>query len=432
MAKVQFISTNRKTAIGGAQFFISYWEKIGMSGLINKQLGKYSRIKTKFSYNDLLLSLSLLFLSGGEVLEDVQQLREEGFSLNNDFRISSPDTLARKMKALSVQSKKASSQHNTFKFNHNAKLNRLLLKTALQCGGISKSTSHTLDYDNTLIFTEKSDAKMTYKQSLGYCPGVATIGDQIVYIEQRDGNMPVTFRQKNTLERVLNELDNHGVRISNLRVDCGSYTKEILSYLFEKEHIKTYVRAQNNEYEIERIWRTAKWKKILMKGRKLECCSVPFQGLELQEKELKLIIYREQKKDHKKAGRLFDRDNYKVFTILTNDKEKSEKEVIEFYNKRGSSELNFRDLKGDYSWKKLPFSDINHNHTFLILTALVRNVITAFTRKASEKIRGLKSTSRLKRLRHKIITIPGEWVMKKGEWILRLFSSNKEIRKLAV
>ncbi|TFH93784.1 hypothetical protein E4P48_00735, partial [Porphyromonas levii] len=82
-----------------------------MSGLINKQLGKYSRIKTKFSYNDLLLSLSLLFLSGGEVLEDVQQLREEGFSLNNDFRISSPDTLARKMKALSVQSKKASSQH---------------------------------------------------------------------------------------------------------------------------------------------------------------------------------------------------------------------------------------------------------------------------------------------------------------------------------
>ncbi|MBR8714400.1 hypothetical protein IX318_000238 [Porphyromonas levii] len=48
MAKVQFISTNRKTAIGGAQFFISYWEKIGMSGLINKQLGKYSRIKTKF------------------------------------------------------------------------------------------------------------------------------------------------------------------------------------------------------------------------------------------------------------------------------------------------------------------------------------------------------------------------------------------------
>ncbi|WP_442504711.1 transposase [Porphyromonas levii] len=138
------------------------------------------------------------------------------------------------------------------------------------------------------------------------------------------------------------------------------------------------------------------------------------------------------KKDHKKAGRLFDRDNYKVFTILTNDKEKSEKEVIEFYNKRGSSELNFRDLKGDYSWKKLPFSDINHNHTFLILTALVRNVITAFTRKASEKIRGLKPTSRLKRLRYKIITIPGEWVMKKGEWILRLFSSNKEIRKLAV
>ncbi|WP_211837572.1 hypothetical protein [Porphyromonas levii] len=103
------------------------------------------------------------------MLEDVQQLREEGFSLNNDFRISSPDTLARKMKALSVQSKKASSQHNTFKFNHNAKLNRLLLKTALQCGGISKSTSHTLDYDNTLIFTEKSDAKMTYKQSLGSC-----------------------------------------------------------------------------------------------------------------------------------------------------------------------------------------------------------------------------------------------------------------------
>ena len=38
--------------------------------------------------------------------------------------------------------------------------------------------------------TEKYDARSTYKKSEGYQPGVVSIGKNIVYIEDRNGNSP--------------------------------------------------------------------------------------------------------------------------------------------------------------------------------------------------------------------------------------------------
>jgi hypothetical protein len=47
---------------------------------------------------------------------------------------------------------------------------------------------YDFDYDNQIIVHEEYDAKRTYKHTTGYLPGVATINDKIVYIENRDGN----------------------------------------------------------------------------------------------------------------------------------------------------------------------------------------------------------------------------------------------------
>ena len=73
---------------------------------------------------------------------------------------------------------------------------------------------------------EKFDAKPTYKKFLGYGPGAAVIGDNIVGIENRDGNTNVHFHQKDTLERIFNRLEHAGIRIYCARMDfahigCG-------------------------------------------------------------------------------------------------------------------------------------------------------------------------------------------------------------------
>ena len=61
----------------------------------------------------------------------------------------------------------------------------------------------TIDYDNTILFTEKSDSKMTYKRNPGYQPGVCTINEeQVFYIENRNGNSDAKSFQSDTLNRI--------------------------------------------------------------------------------------------------------------------------------------------------------------------------------------------------------------------------------------
>lgn len=48
-----------------------------------------------------------------------------------------------------------------------------------------KKKDVVLDYDNTIIFTEKADARKTYKMANGYCPSVGMIGKHMThYIKQ--------------------------------------------------------------------------------------------------------------------------------------------------------------------------------------------------------------------------------------------------------
>ena len=106
-------------------------------------------------------------------------------------------------------------------------MNRLLINALLQTGKLEAGKEYDIDFDHQYIETEKFDAKPTYKKFLGYGPGVAVIGDNIVGIENRDGNTNVCFYQKDTLKRIFNRLENAGVRISRARMDCGSCSEEI-------------------------------------------------------------------------------------------------------------------------------------------------------------------------------------------------------------
>ncbi len=65
----------------------------------------------------------------------------------------------------------------------------------------------------------------------GYFPGVATIGKNIVYIENRNGNSNVKFKQSDTLQAAYEMLERKNILIDRSRMDCGSFTKEIIETL---------------------------------------------------------------------------------------------------------------------------------------------------------------------------------------------------------
>ena len=62
----------------------------------------------------------------------------------------------------------------------------------------------------------------------GYFPGVATIGDRIVYIENRDGNANVKTAQAETLERAYMLLKNNSIHINRSRMDFATLHRQTL------------------------------------------------------------------------------------------------------------------------------------------------------------------------------------------------------------
>ena len=84
-----------------------------------------------------------------------------------------------------------------------------------------------------------------------------------------------------------------------------------------------------------------------------------------------MVVIQRQRRDNGDAD-LWEGE-YTYRCILTNDYDSTNREIVEFYNQRGSKERIFDDLDNGFGWKSLPKSFMNQNAVFLLLTALIRN-----------------------------------------------------------
>ncbi len=84
--------------------------------------------------------------------------------------------------------------------------------------------------------------------------------------------------------------------------------------------------------------------------------------------------------------------------ILTNDSASSNKDVIVYYNQRGTTEKVFDEMNNDFGWKKLPFSFLEENTVFMLVMAMCRNFYLHLIRVFSKKVSFVKTTYRLKSL----------------------------------
>ncbi len=135
-AKIQ-IKNDRINSFGGIFFAIDQFRASGLAQLIDNVLG-VKGLNSKYKYSNIVENLTSVYMSGGEVLEDVNFFRQEAFKANPDYRFCSADTIARDLKKLAVESGK------TYRFNINDRLNELLLKALLQLGMVSKEQPVTV------------------------------------------------------------------------------------------------------------------------------------------------------------------------------------------------------------------------------------------------------------------------------------------------
>src|SRR5699024_4708841 len=133
----------------------------------------------------------------------------------------------------------------------------------------------TLDYDNQFIATDKFDAKRSYKKEDGYFPGIASIDNYPVYIENRNGNSQVKYKQAETLKRVFRNLDNKGIKVKYGRMDCGSFSKEIIDVV-ERNTEHFYIRAQRSGNLYSQILENKEWEKVEIGTHQYEIASIKY------------------------------------------------------------------------------------------------------------------------------------------------------------
>lgn len=409
----------------GISFVNDNFNKIGMSQLIDNELG--SRVELfGFKYSDIFRNLTNVFLSGGDCIEDISgNLGEHLKSIPNN-RVPSPDTVLRGIKELSCDNISYTSESEiSYNFNINLRLNRLNIKALKLTKQLESGHSYDFDYDNQILANNKYDAKKTYKKNKGYFPGIATINDKIVYIENRDGNANVKFKQADTLTRAYELLFSENITINRSRMDAGSYSKEIIDVV-DKFSKSFYIRSNKSSSIFEQISEITKWQSVEINYAKYEVASISFTQF-YADRNYRLVVMRKNT-DNQQLD-LFTKDNLEYRTILTNDIASTEKEVIEYYNQRGCTEKTFDVMNNDFGWKHLPASFLNENNAFMIITAMIMNYYNYFIGIVSVVFDGIKPTTRLKRFVFRFITVSGKWVYQSRQWILKMFT-NRPYEKL--
>lgn len=403
----------------GISLVNDYFNKSGMSQLIDNELG--SRVKTVgYSYSDIFRNMTNVFLSGGDVVEDISTHLGTHLKAIPSNKVPSPDTVLRGFKELTTKNNTFLSHSGiSYNFNINNKLNALNIKSLLLTKQLKKTACYDFDYDNQIMANKKYDAKPTYKKTKGYAPGVATIGNNIVYVENRDGNANVKFKQSETLKRAYGLLKSEGITINRSRMDAGSYAKEIIDVVSKNSQL-FYIRANKSTSMSEQIQDITNWEEVEINYKKYQVASVGFKQFH-QDKNYRLVIMREQTSDNQVD--IFTKDTFTYRSILTNDQKNTEKHIIEYYNNRGASEKIFDVMNNDFGWKHMPFSFLNENNAFMIITAMIMNFYNYFVAIVSEKFEDILPTTRLKRFVFRFINVAGKWMYQARQWVLKLYTN---------
>lgn len=428
MVKLE-IKSDKIMPLGGIFSVIRQFSPI--ERIIDAELGQ--RVKTVgYQYSEIVRTMMCTYLCGGDRVEDVKSY-QVGIEYMPGMKLCSPDTVLRALNELTTDNiTYVATNGKAYDFNPAEKLNDTMVKAAVRQGLVRPGRRYILDFDHKFLEAEKYDAKFSFKGFRGYSPGVAVLTDMstgddaIVGVENRDGNANVKFHQADTLGRVFDRLDRHGLWATTVRCDCGSYSKEIIGTIMRHCH-KFYIRANMYEALRQELREHTDWRMVTVGYQDMEVLSLPFTSIEGID-HCRLVVQRTAKPQDE-APDLFD-GKWVYRAILTNDWDAEEEEIIDFYNQRGAKEKIFDQLDNDFGWNYLPKSFMSQNAVFMVLTAMIRNFYFGLLRHKEFVKMGLDRKSRVKSFISKFLCVPAKWTRHARGYVLNLFTRRQEYAEI--
>ncbi|MGH2642882.1 MAG: IS1380 family transposase [Chitinophagaceae bacterium] len=413
--KVQ-VKTPHFQSFGGINFMESDFKDFGFESLITAHLGSRSPVAF-YSYSDIVKNIFYMHSIGGEVLDDINTLREQ-MKDHPDLTVCSADTIEYGSQELKRPNQEILTDKGiTHTINVHDGFNRLLPALCKEGKLLNTKKKYTLDYDGHVVENTKRDNAVTYKHSEGYYPVLCSIDKLPVYMENRKGNSPENYRELAVIQKAFEQCDELDIHVKRFRADACCYEKETIAYL-ESRQIQYYIRADLNEslriaMEDEIDWQPAK-----LNYKDVEVCA-------MEEKVFGENTYRRMVAYRKKAtGQLtiYQPDGYEYHAIITSDPGEP-LEVIKFYNHRGcEGEHHFKELDYDFGWGKLPFETMEMNTVYMYSTIVGYLLFNIFKHRYALKLSFISPQMRLKNFTLHFVNLVARWIRKSRQWILNIYT----------
>ena len=421
------------TSFGGLPLVMETFRALGMPRSIEKHLPVLQR-KGRFTSAEYVEAFVAVLASGGDCLEDFEQLRRDEGIRKLGLKVPSAEAARYFLNAFHEEEALAERPDEGAFIPDETQLleglndvNKDLVRKAVKGKKVVKAT---IDLDATIIEANKREAFWTYQGVKGYQPVTSYWAEEdlIVAEEFRDGNVPAGMQLIRVVKKSVESLPS-SVKVVYVRSDSAGYCHELLNWCREHNNprILFAISADMTEELRNKIKElpAEAWKPL----RKLT-----ENGLEEGRKEWAEVEFVPTKPSVKKhmmpdrylairvrpyQAELFpDGDMYRYYAIVTNIWDWEGDEVIRWQRGRcGSIEKVHDVLKNDLGAGVMPCKRFFANATWYRINCLTYNVLSVMKRKALPESWWMV---RLKALRFHLFRIAGRVIEHGRQIYLRL------------
>ena len=466
------------TALAGLPLYLELAHVLGLRDVLAKELGE-ARSPDGWAPADVVLTLVLLNLVGGESVDDIRLLhRDEGLCRLMD-RITLLGSSRRERRAARRRRRgrsafpSASAVRRLLDRFHGAEQEPVrtpgravlvpeheLLRGLWRANAklLARLQRHrplrqaTLDVDATLIKTHKAQALPCYKGYKAFQPLNFFVAEwcTVLYSHFRDGNVPCGYRQLKSLQRAL-ELVPAGIVHLFVRMDTQGYEWELLRWMAEGRSkrfgvihfmVGAVVTAELKRAIAavpERHWHDLPARPGAPRQQWAEVCYVPNEVARTKHgPHYRFLVTREALVQQPLAGLQLELPfptqefaglgHYKVYAAVTNMSGDGA-ELIAWHRKRcGKSEEAHSVMKRDLAGGRLPSKRFGANAAWWAIVVLALNLNEMMKRLAL----GAKWVSRrLKAVRAHLICVAGRVVEHGRQVLIRIGSGHASQQLIA-
>lgn len=392
----------RMTPRSGLVLYAEFMKAMGVDEMLSTHFPRPGSGRG-YGASDYVKPLSLVLYGGGETIEDMREIREDGslrqaIGLGNIPSSSATGDWLRRM-----------GQRGGICGME--KVNDSIVRKVLKK---DEGEGYTLIVDPTIIESGKREARMTYLGFKGYRPVVATlkeIGLTIAY-EFKEGND--NGGRVNILKKAFRKMPS-GKKIGDVLLDSEYYTNDVMDYL-NTTGVSWFIAVDKDQAVMgsiraipDREWSPFKTKDGIQTDRDIaETVHVTGKG----DKAFRMIVLRWKDRQ----GDLFN-DVYHYHCIGTNVTEGSAEWVVWRYNGRADVENHIKEIKCGFGMDRLPSGDFYGNAVHFGIGIMTYNLFIA--QKLLTMHEGWKRKT-IKSIRWLLVEVAGKLIKHGRQMILKI------------